>query len=406
MPDTFRQLREEYGELQQLFDDVYAPAFARQDWKGNVFARRSLGDGVQVELWYLAEHFLLAWNDWYGTRVRYLRYFGQPSERFPRVWERFHSKCKGLAEQMLQDDALDELIRQSWVMDSPVSGAQQDAAPRDVYHLLVTNHRRVDLLLRATAWVDEPVERVEKSPPRRPIWPRCMDEAVQLNDRSLRVWGELSRQAREVCLWHVRQYSRANLLASWLVTASHLDTARPVSALLQVLNQEPTMHPTVEDFARQTEIEDRDRHMIHRVLHRVTDAIREFGYEGFCEDVAAGDFLAGDDSPVGSGEINVIPSRHGGECRTTLLAVSRGNKRGAPLSVEKVMTQVKTHLIDCTGRTRVVIFLCDLWSPDLLADHLEELRAHHRRGVRFLFLLVGLPDRVVAPVAVDLAATP
>jgi hypothetical protein len=89
-----------------------------------------------------------------------------------------------------------------------------------------------------------------------------------------------------------------------------------------------------------------------------------------------------------------------------LLGVSRGNKKGAALSFGKIMTQVKAHLIDCADRTRVVIFLCDLWSPDLLDEHLEELRAHHRRGVRFLFLLVGTPDRAVAPVAVDLSAAP
>jgi hypothetical protein len=409
MPDIFRQLREEYGELQQLFEDVYAPAFAKQDWKGYVFARRSLGDGVQVELWYLAEHFLLAWNDWYGTRVRYLRYFGQPAERVPKAWEKFHTRCKGLAEQMLQDHTLDELLHRSWVVGPAMPAlleSEKAAAPRDVYHLLVTNHRRVDLLLRASAWVDDTVERVEKSSPHRPIWPRCMDEAVQLNERSMQVWSELSRKVKEVCLWHLRQYSRANLLVSWLVAASHLDTVRPVSALLQVLHQEPTMHPSIEDFARRIELPDRERHTVQHVLHRVTEAIREFGYEGFCEDVTAGDFHASDDSPVGSREIDVIPSKIGGECRPTLLAVSRGNKKGAALSFEKVMQQVKTHLIDCTDRTRMVIFLCDLWSPDILADHREELRAHHRRGVRFLFLLVGSPERVVAPVAVDLAATP
>jgi hypothetical protein len=70
------------------------------------------------------------------------------------------------------------------------------------------------------------------------------------------------------------------------------------------------------------------------------------------------------------------------------------------------MTQVKTHRIDCTDKTQVVIVLCDHWSPTTLDDHLDELRAHHRRGVRFLFLMAGTPGRVVAPVAVDLGVAP
>jgi hypothetical protein len=409
MPDIFRQLRQDQGELQKLFDDVYPPVFARQDWKGIVFAQRSLEDGVEVELWYLAEHFLLAWNDWHGTRGRYLAYFGQPSDRFPRSWENLHLRCKGLAEQMLRDERLDEIVHESWVTGpafSALLGEEQEATPRSVYHLLVMNHRRIDLLLRASTWQDEPVEGAERTSPLQPVWPRCMDEAVRLNNSSMRGWQELPRWVREDCLWHLRQYRRATLLASWLVATSHLATRLPLSALLHVLNQEPTMHSTIEDFTRRLEISEEERQTVGRVLHRIAEAIAEFGYEGFVEDVASGDFLGGEQSAVGSDAIDIIPTRTGGVCRTTLLAVSRGNRKGAALSFGKVMTQMKAHLIDCTGRTRVVIFLCDLWSPDILDDHLEELRAHHRGGVRFLFLLVGTPNRVLAPVAVDLSATP
>jgi hypothetical protein len=305
---------------------------------------------------------------------------------------------------MLRDERLDEIVHESWL--TGFVAEEPEATPRSVYHLFVTNHRRIDLLLRASTWEDEPVEGTEPASPRRPVWPRCLDEAMQFNSRSLRVWQELPRRVREGCLWHLRQYRRATLLASWLVANSHLAGVRQPSALLHVLTQEPIVHPTIEDFARRLEIEEQDRQTVNRVLHRVTTAIADFGYEGFVEDVASGDFLGGDDSPAGSNRINIIPSKVGGDCRTTLLAVSRGNKKGAALSFGKIMALVLAHLLDCTDRTRVVIFLCDLWSPDLLDDHLEGLRAHHRRGVRFLFLMVGTPDSVVAPVAVDLGAAP
>ena len=38
--------------------------------------------------------------------------------------------------------------------------------------------------------------------------------------------------------------------------------------------------------------------------------------------------------------------------------------------------------------------------------HREELRAHARNGVRFLFVLVGVPDRVLVPVPVEFDEAP
>jgi hypothetical protein len=87
-----------------------------------------------------------------------------------------------------------------------------------------------------------------------------------------------------------------------------------------------------------------------------------------------------------------------------LLAVSKGDKRA--VGFPAIMRQVREHLIRCSEQTRVVIFLCDHWSPSTLDEHLGDLRAHHGRGVRFLFLLLGIPSRVLAPVAVDLGLAP
>lgn len=403
MPNIFRQLRQDYADLQKLFDDVNPPVQANQDWKGNVIARRSLEDGVQVELWYLAEHFLMAWNDWSGMWERYLAYFGQPAERIPRSWRRLLTRCNVLAGQMLRDERLDELVHKSWFMGPVISallGEEQEPTPQAAYRLLVTNHRRIDLLLRGGG----PAEETKQVSGRKPAWPRCMDEAVKSNTHAMRAWPNLPRRVREDCLWHLRQYGRANLLASWLVPTSHVATQNPSSALFHLLNQEATMHPTIEDFAWRLELDEQGRQMVHRVLHRVTTAVGEFGYDGFCEDVTSGDFIGGNESPVGSNAINTIPGKDR-ECRAIVLAVSRGNKKGAALSFGKIMTRVKAHLIECKDRTPVVIFLCDIWSPEILDEHIEELRAHHRQGVRFLFLLIGTPDRVLAPVAVDLAAS-
>jgi len=91
--DAWRTLQQSYREVDRLFADLQPPVFARQDWMGSVYARRTLGDDTQVEVSYLAEHFLLAWNDWWGLCDRYLRYFGQPEEKLPRTWRTLGARC-------------------------------------------------------------------------------------------------------------------------------------------------------------------------------------------------------------------------------------------------------------------------------------------------------------------------
>jgi hypothetical protein len=407
--DVLRRLRDGVRELEGLHGDLYAPVFARQDWRGNTFARRSLGDGVAVEVWYLAEHFLLAWNDWHGLRDRCLGYFGQPVDRFPRSWESLDKRCRVLADRLLRDAHLDEIVADSWVLGPTAEelvAEPETPSAKSVYHDMVANHRRVSLVVTAHAWEDTVSDESERAAPRGPIWPRSLDAARRLNERLISAWQELPWPEREDAGWHLREYRRASLLASWLWAASPLATVPPLSALLYVLTLERTVPPTIEDFIRRLDVEEDDRRTAARVLQRVAEAVAEFGYDEFVEDVSSGEFLGGEDSLVGSSGINLIPSKRKGPCCTLLLAVSKGADRRGALGFPKIMTQVKIHLIDCTGKTRLVIFLCDNWSPTTLDDHLDELRAHHRRGVRFLFLMAGTPSRVVAPVAVDLGLAP
>jgi hypothetical protein len=415
--DLLRRLRDGAREVEGFHDDLSAPVFARQDWRGTTFTRRSLGDGLPVEVWYLAEHFLLAWHDWRALRESYIRYFGQPPSRFPRSWDALNRRCLDLANRLLRDAHLDEIIEDSWVFGPTAEVLIADGEPpsaTSVYHQVVTNHRRLSLLERADAWLEPPGTQQplfdllghERVGARDRIWPKSREAAQQLNGRLRLLWPDLPRQVRDACLWHLRHYQQANLLASWLLADTPLMRDRPQSALLYALNREQIVHPTIEDFARRLQIGEDDRRSVNQILHRVTDAIAQFGYASFVEDVTSGEFLGGESSAVGSDAINIIPNKNMEKCCTTLLAVSRGIEKRSRLSFSKVMVQVKAHLIECADNTRVVIFLCDHWSPTMLDDNLDELRAHHRRGARFLFLLAGMPDRGVAPLSVDLGAAP
>ena len=67
------------------------------------------------------------------------------------------------------------------------------------------------------------------------------------------------------------------------------------------------------------------------------------------------------------------------------------------------MRQVKARLTAARGAIEHVVIFCDGWdSPAFEEEHREELEAHARQGVRFRFMLVGVPERVLGAVPVDL----
>lgn len=403
MSEAWRTLQQSYREVDKLFADLQPPVFARQDWKGSVYARRSLGNEVQVEVWYLAEHFLLAWNDWWGLCERYLRYFGQPDEKLPRRWRTLEARCRSLADRIVRDSLLDQIVSHNWIVPTAMTRLvrKDEDSPRSLFHALVMSHRRLTLVLLLESHPERSEDVVSKVMPEGPILPEASGIARRLNQGLIHQWQELSSTLREDTLWYLRNYQRANLAVSWLMeeTTQGIDDTR--SAFLNAVTSEKHVPPSIELFVQQLNIEAGERQTVSRVLRRVESAISEVGYDSFLEDLSSSEFLGGNDSPVGSDAINLIPGHGKVACCTTLLAVSQGDKKA--IGFPSIMKQVRKHLIDCINMTRVVIVLCDHWQPDMLEDHIGDLRAHHDRGVRFLFLMVGTPGRVVAPVAVDLS---
>jgi hypothetical protein len=87
--------------------------------------------------------------------------------------------------------------------------------------------------------------------------------------------------------------------------------------------------------------------------------------------------------------------------------VSRGWTGKDPLSFARVMRQVKARLNAARGGIEQVVVFCDGWdSPSFAEEHREELEAYSRQGVRFAFVMVGVPDRIVGPVPILLDRAP
>src|SRR6185312_13725860 len=149
----WKRLQRSYREVNALFDDLKPPVFARQDWNGSVYARRSLGNEVQVEVWYLAEYFLLAWHDWREMCERYLQYFGQSEEKLPRTWNNLMRVSEDLARRIIRNEALDEIIAGAWIVP-PITSRLMGTESRlagEFFHEVVSNHRRLSLIVSMQA---------------------------------------------------------------------------------------------------------------------------------------------------------------------------------------------------------------------------------------------------------------
>ena len=145
---------------------------------------------------------------------------------------------------------------------------------------------------------------------------------------------------------------------------------------------------------------------VARLLERLKTAIAELGYEAVIEDLLSPDLIGGEDSLLASDDVMVVPGHLADSARPILLAVTKGWGGKEPHSFARVMRQVKARLIESRGTIQVVIVFCDCWdSASFQEEHREELIAHDCNGVRFLFVLVGVPDNILVPVPVGLGAS-
>jgi hypothetical protein len=340
--EAWRTLQQSYRDVDKLYADLQPPVFSRQDWKASVYARRSVGEDTRVEISYLAEHFLLAWNDWWGLCGRYLRYFGQPEEKLPRTWITLGSRCRNLADRIVRDSVLDQVISQNWTIPTFASRlvGEVDRSARTLFHAMVMSHRRLTLVVVLKSHSERSPDTLSKVMPEGPALPEASDIALRLNRGLINEWNELSGPLRDDALWYLRNYQRANLAVSWLLeeTSQRIDDTR--SAFLHAIASEKHVPLSIELFVQQLKIDAGEKQTVSRVLRRVEAAISEIGYDNFLEDLASAEFQGGDDSPIGTDAINLIPGHGETVCCTTLLAVSKGDKKaiGFPSIMKKVRT--------------------------------------------------------------------
>ena len=91
-------------------------------------------------------------------------------------------------------------------------------------------------------------------------------------------------------------------------------------------------------------------------------------------------------SALTSSPINIIPGISKGHCHPVLVALASGN-RGAN-GLDSILEKVKTHVVSCSGVTRLALVYTDYWDAKLYdSDHRATLEAISDKGTTIVYLL-------------------
>ncbi len=402
MANLRNELKSRQTTLRRLHDDLRDSSFARLEWSAEVRARRTLDSDATIEHWFLAELFLLTWSNWAGLLERFCRYFGQELESFPKTWSQLIANCNLLVFTLTRDQTLDEFIARSWTDSEPMRKARGKHREHDVaatYTHVARNHERANLLSRA-ARIELPLAVKEKlykrSVPGSGDFGMSRSVVLEQNERLLDQWHELPRRMQDQILVHLRHYVHSTLCVSWLT-----DSRPEASALLSLSWRSKPMSLARQPMVGFPQLETQPSDSLAKLLDRLKAAISELGYDAIIEDLSSPDLIGGEDSLLASQDVMVIPGYLEDAARPILLAATKGWSGNSPRSFTKLMRQIKARLIESRGATQTVVPFCDSWdSTSFEEEHAEELRAFANTGIRFIFYLVGVPDRKLVPITV------
>jgi hypothetical protein len=216
---------------------------------------------------------------------------------------------------------------------------------------------------------------------------------IQLLERRI---GEFPPVPRRHLEWHLCRYRNAMLQVRFLqpetnmVWPTHLFLERhPKMKLTDIITTNQNLGVDLTEELRV-------------VLDTVEELISQLGFDGASEQLTSDDFESlptrrGDRQPI-----NVIPSEGRTSCASTVLALFNvAGTRKPATGFRTIMSELRTHLVDCHPITRNAILITDWWNAEIFAEeHFNELAAWKRKGVQVLILLVSQPGSTLTPLRV------
>jgi hypothetical protein len=198
--------------------------------------------------------------------------------------------------------------------------------------------------------------------------------------------------------WHLCKYRARFLEAQSLETEGRQNS--PTRLLLD-RNRTMKLTQIIEPMIRDLEVETTPELM--GILNTLENLINDIGFAGLHENLTSSDFSS---LPIRSDDrcsINVIPGRGSAACAKVVLALFNvADSRNPALLFSRIMSALRTHLVECQQVTRTVVVCSDWWNGESFGDYSAELLAWRRRGVQFLFLLVSQPGSTISPLRIRL----
>jgi hypothetical protein len=330
MSEFLQRMRRQVKELAALERDLRAPREEWSDWQRTTMSSSVVGLGTPVERLFLADYFLMTWTEWRGLYERYPRYFGRSPEAFPLQWHQTAYRCEHLAATLMEDRSLGSTLAAAWEdrtdrFEQPVRSDRDEQ--RDVmllYRSMVRNY------LRANAVTSSETDRVNVNG----SWARC----AHVVHRADALWKDVFLAApaaiRGAVPWHLRHYRHAALVLSWLKDG-------PPSTLEEILPEHRTTIQDMESWLSTVRLPNESVQEVRRVVLRVGQAIAEIGYDYFVTDLTSKEFVGGNDSPLGSANVLLVPGEHQDRPSGIVVGVTKGKWGRARLGFTRVMDQIK-----------------------------------------------------------------
>jgi hypothetical protein len=114
MSEFFQRLRRQAKELTALERDLRAHPKEKIDWRRTTMSSAVVGLGIPVERSFLADYFLTTWTEWRSLYERYRRYFGRTLESLPHSWQQTAYHCRDLADHLMRDGSLGNVLAATW----------------------------------------------------------------------------------------------------------------------------------------------------------------------------------------------------------------------------------------------------------------------------------------------------
>jgi hypothetical protein len=84
--------------------------------------------------------------------------------------------------------------------------------------------------------------------------------------------------------------------------------------------------------------------------------------------------------------VAIVPSNGYSAC-TPIVAGFASGSGSAPKGFRGVCRAIRRRLIGCMGQTEVVVIVTDCWNSRLIAESIEDFRAHGQRGLHLMIFL-------------------